>query len=486
MKQRYPNNAGSQNTFNNHAHRQSNRRQRNNRGSLSAKLIVFCLLIVAVAVIFFAIAANNNGKSAETVGSSETVPTNVATSTENLPSSQEAVNPPVVDTSYTEITLLSTGDVMYHNPQLDAALNYATGVYEFDNCYKYIKDIVSAADYAVVNFESTTAGDEWGGYAGYPVFNTPDSGLKALVDIGFDMMLFANNHCYDTGSYGLKRTQEMFDKLGVDYIGARKSTGDKTYKLVDVNGVKLGLLNSTDDLAWGNIEKRYINGIEIKNEDIPLIDLFNHSLMDQFYSDAQMKIGDLKDSGADIIIYYIHWGLEYYLEHNDLQGEIAHRLCDMGVDVIIGGHPHMIQDTDILTSSNDSNHKTLCFYSLGNLISNQNRLTMGTLKTGVDSSYTENGLMVELTIRKYASGECIVSAVETIPLWVHRYYSSVNNKMTYEVVPLSQALASPSEYGLYNSDFGISHGMSALSMTETTLKNIESVFASQVVLPYKE
>lgn len=449
-------------------------------------LIMGILFITAFFAVIWAIALNGEGPSdtqPQTTGEIQTTEnqnvTSAPTDTEESTSGSET---PVFDPeAYTEMTLLATGDVMYHNPQLDAAYDYATGEYDFTNCYKYIKSIVSAADYAVANFETTLAGTDTGySYAGYPVFNTPDSGLSALVDAGFDMMLFANNHCYDTQHTGVIRTQEVFDSMGVDYIGARKDSSGKTYRTVEVNGITLGMLNSTDDIAYGNTSPRTINGITIQSDDLPLLDIINHSLLEDFYAEAQARISELRSSGADIIIYFIHWGNEYYLYHNDIQGQIAQRLCDMGVDVIIGSHPHVIQDAEILTSSQDPTHSTLCFYSMGNLISNQNRLTMGDT---MNSTYTENGLIVELTVRKYATGETIVTAVRTVPLWVHRYYDSAAAKMRYEIVPVDAAVADPASYGLYNSDFGVSHASAVSAMTNGILGGICEAFAASVQLP---
>lgn len=461
---------------------QNQRRRRRKPPFPWSSLIIGILAITAVFALIWAFALR------------DTTPSKVTDNTTADTSAEQSTTLPVTDTdavteniptfdpnAYTEMTLLVTGDVMYHNPQLDAAYDYATGEYDFTNCYKYIKSIVSSADYAVANFESTLAGSEAGYiYSGYPTFNTPDAGLSALVDAGFDMMLFANNHCYDTQHTGVIRTQEIFDSMGVDYIGARKDTAGKTYRTVEVNGITLGMLNSTDDIAYGNTYPRTINGIIVQGDDLSLLDVFNHSLLDEFYASAEARIAELRQNGADLIVYFIHWGDEYHLIHNDVQDQIAQRLCDMGVDVIIGGHPHVIQDAEIITSSTDPSHSTLCFYSLGNLISNQNRLTMGDT---MNSTYTENGLIVELTVREYAKGQTVVTSVRTIPLWVHRYYDSAVAKMRYEIVPVDAAIADPASYGLYNSNFGVDHASAVSAMTNGILGGICEAFAASVQLP---
>ena len=392
---------------------------------------------------------------------------------------ETAASPADAPLTYEEITLLSAGDVMYHTPQLTEAYVAETGGYDFSATYRYVKDLVSSADYSVVNFEATTAGDAFE-YTGYPCFNAPDTGMSILKDIGFDMLLFANNHCYDTGHTGLVRTQENFTNYGFDYVGARLDASSKTYKTVDVKGIKLGILNSTDDLSYGNVYPRSVNGITIADGDVELMDLFNLSELDAFYSRVTAAIEDLKANGADLIVYYIHWGEEYHLVHNENQGAIAQKLCDLGVDVIIGGHPHVVEDAEVLTSTVDPGRKTLCFYSLGNYVSNQNRLTMGDLNA---SEYTENGLTVILTIRKYSNGQTMVTNVETVPTWVHRYTDSATWKNYHVIVPLPAATNAPGEYGLLASDFGVTHAEEAYRMTVEQLGGITEAFAQTVILP---
>ncbi len=425
--------------------------------------VIFVILWVALSGSFFR--SNNDGNGTATKDTQQIVQTDPATS-------GAETEPDIVPS---KSTVLFTGDVMYHSPQIEEALDYATGIYDFSPSYRFVKDIVSAADYAVVNFETTLAGDAYE-YSGWPAFNSPDTGLSALTDAGFDMMLFANNHCYDTGSAGFHRTVEMFREYGVDYAGARASLTDDKYALVEVNGIKLGILNSTNDIAYGNVTPRTINGITITESDLPYMSVFNDSLMDQFYSEADESIKALESKGADVIIYCIHWGSEYYLEHGDDQDMIAQKLCDLGVDVIIGGHPHVVQDAEILTSSADPSHKTLCFYSLGNYISNQNRLTMGDT---MNSIYTENGVMIELTFEKDSSG-CRISDMEIIPTWVHRYTDPATNRMTHVVIPADKALASPEAYGLYDSSFGYEHCSAAAEMTRKALGNIKEEYLSAV------
>ena len=159
----------------------------------------------------------------------------------------------------------------------------------------------------------------------------------------------------------------------------------------------------------------------------------------------------------------MHWGEEYQLTQNAKQMEIAQKLCDMGVDVIIGGHPHVVQPVDLLTSSNGK-HKTVCVYSLGNVLSNQRRAYMG-LKTG----HTEDGLVFEMSFSKYSDGKVVFESVKSIPTWVHVYSSG--GKKVYNIVPLSKNMDSKAEkLGLNKSADGLSQAKASYERTMAIVK----------------
>lgn len=396
-------------------------------------------------------------------------------------SDSDSTDTGVVETdpvTYTEATVISAGDIIMHLSQIYYAEAVNKTTPDFTNTFKYIKDIVSEADYAVANFETTCSGAELG-YSGYPSFNAPDSSLAAIKDAGFDLMLYANNHCYDKNLEGLLRTQEMFAEHGLDYIGAKTEPGQDAYTVVEINGIRIGMFNYADDLSGGKTDKRTINGKAIKDGDLDYMNLYNLSLLDELYGEVETIMADMEADGVDLVIAYMHWGYEYNIAHNRYQEEVAQELTNRGVDVIIGGHPHVIQDAETLTSETDPEHKTLCFYSLGNFVSNQNRRTMGDTK---NSTYTEGGLMVELTVRKYSTGEVMVSEVEQIPTFVHRYKSS-NGYYAHEIVPLAAALADPEAYGLTASSFGKGDAQEVYDLELEVIGDTVEAYNASIVLP---
>ena len=375
--------------------------------------------------------------------------------------------PPVTST---DATILSAGDIIAHLAQMKYAKAVGGDTYDFSNSFKYIKDIVSSADYAVANFETTLAGPDVE-YTGYPRFNAPDSLLDAVKDAGFDMMLFANNHCYDTRLEGFLRTQDQFISHGLEYIGAKKQPGDDAYKVVDVNGIKIGMLNYADDLSGGTGTSPTINGSAIKNGEEAYMNLYNAANVSKMYTEIESIISKMKSDGVDLIIAYMHWGSEYNIKHNTFQENVAQKLCDLGVDVIIGGHPHVVQDADVLTSS-DGGRKTLCFYSLGNFVSNQNRRS---LENSTNSQYTEGGLIVTISVRKYSTGEVVITKAEQIPTFVHTY-TAKNGFYAHEILPAAAAVADPDAYGLKNSSYGVSTSKEVFGLINDVLGNVVQTF----------
>lgn len=375
------------------------------------------------------------------------------------------------------ISIISCGDIMYHGPQLRSALNEATGEYNFMDNFRYIRDIVSRADYAIANLETTLAGSDNGyKYSGHPAFNSPDAVLDSIKDAGFDMLLLSNNHIYDTRRVGMDRTLAKTREYGFDTLGL-KGEGVDSYYVKDINGVKIGFLNYGYESAdYRKDGGKYINGIFVKSEDANIIDTFNYSMKDEFYNEVADRIAELKSKGADLIILYIHWGDEYKLNENSHQREIAKKMCELGVDVIIGSHPHVIQPSEIIVDEK-TGRRTICFYSLGNFISNQNRKTLTDPSVPL-SEYTENGVLVWLDITKLPSGETYVSKINLIPTWVHRFNKDGTTR--YEVVPLPMAYEKPEEYGLDQSTFGHDHSKVSYERTVSALSEAVETYNSWI------
>ena len=325
-------------------------------------------------------------------------------------------------------TVINTGDILIHNPVLAGALQ-SDGNYDFSGLYTPLKKYFDKADLVVANLEVTLGGTQSGSYKGYPAFNIPDSVIDAVKSEGVDMLLTANNHSYDTGLYGFKRTVQVLKDKKIAYTGTRETADEARYLVKNVNGVKIGMINYTyeNNAPEG---RKSLNGNIIATEANDLINSFSYNRIDAFYTDAENMINSMKADGAEAIVFYMHWGEEYQLKENTWQQSIAQKLCNLGVDVIVGGHPHVIQPVDLLYAEGGE-HTTVCLYSMGNSISNQRLLELSNLSP---KGHTEDGLLFSFTLDKYSDGTVNLSAVDIVPCWVSKTGSRYNAK--YQLHPL--------------------------------------------------
>ena len=352
------------------------------------------------------------------------------TPTQSTPPTQSTLptEPPVVKES--TFTLGATGDILLHKNVIRSGYDKTTDTYDFTHFFQYLKDYISGLDYAVGNMEGTLAGNENGyNYSGYPQFNAPDAIVDAAKDAGFDMLLTANNHSYDTRSFGFHRTQEIISGMGLDYIGTRPSADVKNYIIKDIQGVKIGMSNYTYDTRHETGDHLSLNSIPLNAADTSLVNTFNQYQLDAFYEKLEQEIASMRSDGAQIIILFIHWGDEYHIEPNNTQKAMAQKLCDMGVDVIIGGHPHVIQPVEMLTSTTQPERNTICIYSLGNSVSN--------IRGSRYPLEAMDCIFFTLTFAKYSDGSVLVEKAEILPYYVNRYWYTSAIPYRYPLVPLN-------------------------------------------------
>lgn len=291
---------------------------------------------------------------------------------------------------------------MQHQGQLDQAKIRGGGkTYDYSQCFTYIAPTVSEADYAVVNLEVPLGGGPV--YRGYPCFSAPDSYAKALRDAGFDLFLTANNHCLDSGDRAARRTLTALDSLGVDHIGTYRDSLQRR-ELVpfikDVNGIKIGFLNYT--YGTNGIEPR--DGMEV-------------AMIDRKRITDEMK--QTREAGAEILVVTLHWGVEYVLLQNRNQEDLARFIVDNGADLVIGGHPHVIQPMKVVRNEKEQKD-VLVVYSLGNFISN--------MKT----ADTRGGALVRAVVERDAEGNARFKSADYDTFFSSKPYGDSTN---YMVIP---------------------------------------------------
>ena len=273
----------------------------------------------------------------------------------------DVVRPADVDPSLTaepepikvqkRLTFAAAGDNIIYQAGFTDARNRATGGREFDFTGNYvnIKEAISSADLSFINQETLVAGAEYG-YSDYPRFNSPREVVYDLIDTGFDVIGIANNHMLDMGTDGLGDTIAFYKTLSdVTMIGGYDSEQDfMTPRVVECDGIRIAFLaftyatNGLSRAAGSDIYVPYIDDADIERAVAAATEV------------------------SDLVFVSMHWGNENNFTPTEEQRHAAQLCADLGVDVIIGQHPHVIQPVEWIDGK-DGN-RMLCIFSLGDFI----------------------------------------------------------------------------------------------------------------------
>ncbi|MCQ2174272.1 MAG: CapA family protein [Bacteroidales bacterium] len=229
------------------------------------------------------------------------------------------------------VRLYLIGDVMMHSPQFK---------YDCNSFFRDISGNMGAADLCVANMEFSLGGRP---YSGYPRFSAPDHIADYMASLGTDVFLTANNHIVDRNAAGIDRTVGYYDRLGETAGTSHTGTGHEPL-ILDVKGFRLALVN----LTYGT------NGLFDERVNYMTVEI----------ADSMMK--KAAEKGADFVIVLPHWGFEYHLKHSADQQKWAEHFVEKGADVIVGSHPHVVQDTSHVNG-------IPVIYSMGNAVSNMDR-----------------------------------------------------------------------------------------------------------------
>ena len=325
------------------------------------------------------------------------------------------------------------GDIMMHMPTVRSGK--VDGGYNFDYIFSYLTNYVASADYAAANLETTLSGtDNGNSYTGFPQFNSPDAIADGAKNAGFDMLTTANNHCNDYGTFGLKRTLDILKNRGLDTLGTTSTSEEAKFLVKEVDGIQVGMVSFTYAEIGDDVNTPSVNGLPLRSNASGLLNAFDYRKLDLFYSLMTQYIADMKGAGAEAIVLFIHWGDEYKTTVNSDQTTMAQKLCDLGVDVIAGSHPHVVQAAEMLTSTVDPEHQTLCVYSMGNLLSNQRSNNVS-----LDTGHTEDGLLLQFSFAKYSDSSVHIVDANVLPTWVLIRGSGDSRK--YYILPLDENLS---------------------------------------------
>ncbi len=376
-----------------------------------SKLIFIFILIISTLLCSCGTPGNGADQtSGAESGSTVTVPsldstTDIPLITEPVTDEQteaETTPPPVVTKT---LSFIGMGDNLIHSPIFKQSKK-DDGTYDFLPKYKDVAEMIKSADIAFINQETPMCGEEYG-YHNYPQFNTPQQMGRDLVTLGFDVIGFANNHMNDQRSAAMEKMIDFTDTLDALTVGLYRNKEDyESIRVLEKDGVKIAFL-------------AYTYGVNIgpSKDTETVIPIYNDEILTRHITYA-------KDI-SDVVIVSIHWGKEDRHKVTDGQIETAQLIANLGADVILGHHPHVIQKVEWLNGKNGN--RTLCYYSLGNGISSQDYLKN---MVGITASFD----IVS------TNGECTIENAAAIPTFCYQT-KSYKNAALYLLENLTDSMA---------------------------------------------
>ena len=309
-----------------------------------------------------------------------------------------------------EALLMFTGDLMCQTRQQEAAKT-EDGTYIFNDSFKIVKEIFSQADFVAGNFESILSNtspymSEEKELGGKPHLNAPSTYLDALKYAGFDALVNSNNHIADNGERGILQTLDLLEQYKFAYTGSFRNEKEQRFIIVDVNGIKVALMSYSE---------------KFNGKDITLDEDVREIMINRYTKEAvERDVKDAKAMGAEYIIAYNHWGVEYTNDYNEDQAKSAEEMANAGVDFIIGSHPHALQTSEVIKTKD--NREVPVVYSLGNFVSHQYK------------PVTKDNFILTLNLKRDKEGKVYLAEEGYIPCYVFEEYDNT----PYLVTPISK------------------------------------------------
>ena len=322
------------------------------------------------------------------------------------------------------IRLAGVGDVMVHQsvkctaraqeePESGAAGNNKG----WNNLFEDVADVMHVADVSFANLETplveATTSDPWFLESGaFPLFKAPPELADALKWANFHVVSVANNHSFDQGEKGIASTLDAVRKAGLIPIGAGHTRElAEGPQIVMVRGVKIGFLGATGFL---NIPTKF-------DSDEPQVAVLTDASLPAFCQ----RVKELK-ARVDLVVMSIHWGEEEMTTPREREKNFAHALCEAGVDVVLGHHPHVLQPIEVFDAK-DGRRSVIC-YSLGNFV------------TGNPKDSWRQGAIVILEAARGPGGAVRLTTYGYVPTWCTNDSQSKRVQNTERMIRNAQVL----------------------------------------------
>lgn len=319
-----------------------------------------------------------------------------------------------------EISLVMVGDALIHDDIYDYAKDGNT--YDFRKMLTYIKPIVHDYELAYYNQETILGGTEIG-LSSYPAFNSPYEVGDVFLDAGFNLVSLATNHTLDRGEKAVINSRNYWNSKVTNDTNTILASGSYTSE-EEKNTIQI---RSANNITYTMLNYTYgTNGIKVPNGKEYLVNIWpvtgSNPTTDTNYQNykeiVKNDINKIRDK-VDLLLVAMHWGVEYQTTPNSYQRDMAQYLSSLGVDIIIGTHPHVIEPIEWIDD-------TLVIYSLGNFISAHEVVNMD----------NRVGLMSSIDITKtIKEDETTITLSNLENELLYTYYTK--NYQDFKVIPFS-------------------------------------------------
>lgn len=394
--------------------------------------LLLILLVVGTVFLYF----NRNSENAKVSDNSDS---------EQVSSGDVVEEEPIPEDIKVKMSVI--GDIMCHDTQYKDAYVSATDSYDFSYVFSDIQKYIQVADIAVGNLETTFAGKDRG-YSNYPTFNTPEQLAYNLKTLGIDLLSTANNHSLDKSYKGIVSTLDFLDDAGIAHTGTYRTAEEQNQITIqNVNGITMAFLSFT----YGT------NGIPVPSGKEYCVNLIDEDLI-------LSQINLAKEQNPDMICVFMHWGVEYQTKQNKEQEKLADLLFKNGVDVILGGHPHVLQPMEKreITLDDGTTKDGFIVYSLGNFISAQNKLprqSSAILNIGI----TKNGV----------TGKISIDTVDYVPVYMYR--APAGRLQRFKLLDIETNIAK------YDSGEDTSLGKTTYNTMQQALGDITKILGEEII-----
>ena len=318
-----------------------------------------------------------------------------------------------------DISLCMVGDILMHRNLTNYGYDSKRDTYNFDFMFENMEKYIKEYDMKIVNEEVLIAGRKFG-ITDFPKFNSPFELADSIVKAGFNIILKATNHINDKGLEAIKSDLNNWKKKYPNITITGSYLNEEDYNKItyyNKNNIKIALLN-------------YCYGSNVKLEK-------NYTMNELKYEKIKSDIEKAKKEGAEFIIVFPHWGKEYVLKEIKYQEYYTKIFFNLGVDLVIGTHPHVIQPLKLYYNK-QSNRKMYVFYSIGNFIN-------ATALRGKNIFWRFLGGMAHVIIGRDKSNKVVVKDIKFIPLITHIFE---NKKIsTFKVKDYNRTMAQNSFVG---------------------------------------